>query len=329
MHSAKLQAASESAAPFQPEADNSNNDTNDPDKLVPPECVNDPRVEVDYVDDDEIVHLKLLEVDGNSGGLGTGDSGGDDTGGTGDNGTGDGGGDNVVELGPFGGSGGDGEDGSRLGDIGNMEGLETHEGTMGGDGEEEEGGGDSLDGTDDLLSNQQFIGSGGGGSPSGSVNNNQIVNPFRITGITGKAVTNNPNEKGVNLNLFNTSDPRYKLANMTNFNGKYYAVGSHGTSTSIELPDGTTINATAFATELLSNPALHYTSGTPIWLIGCSTGGSVSSGNNFAQELANILGVEVVASDKNTTIDPTTGDIKLDQDGHWISFYKGRPPVVH
>jgi hypothetical protein len=152
-------------------------------------------------------------------------------------------------------------------------------------------------------------------NPGTNTNNDDVITPpppsaHLINGITGKAVTHNGNEQGVNLNLYNSSQNQYAESNSTAFNGNYYAIGSHGDATSIILPDGSPMTATQLANELRTNSALNWHEGDNIWLIGCATGAdNPNGGDNFAQQLANILGVDVVAPNTLTWTSRLDGSV--------------------
>jgi hypothetical protein len=180
------------------------------------------------------------------------------------------------------------------------------------------GNGNGGTGSEDGYPNSQIVLSGGS-NPTGEIDNGETLSILRTNGMEGKAVTNQNPDVGLNLNLYNQSDPQHGLVGITPFNGAYYTIGSHGNPISIQLPNGTAISAIDFAQELQNNPSLHYTSGSPIWLIGCNTGASVSSGNNFAQDLANALGVTVMAPTTDTFTD-SNGQISLAPGGTYMSF---------
>jgi len=137
-------------------------------------------------------------------------------------------------------------------------------------------------------------------------------NSKTTTAITGKGATGAGTETtGVNLNLYKSTDRQRISATKTQFPGVFYAVGSHGTSTQIQLPDGSFITAKDFAKMLLTDPALNYSKGTAIWLIGCETGAPIKGGQNFAQQLAAELQVHVMAPNTITWMDRGDGSVSV------------------
>jgi RHS repeat-associated protein len=101
-----------------------------------------------------------------------------------------------------------------------------------------------------------------------------------------------------NLNLFDPGSTQYGIENGWNPSG-YYSVAGHGDSQGIGFGNQNTrnvFNADQIAKLIKYDP--EYTPGTPIYLHACSTG---KGPNSFAQQLANKLGVTVIAPTDNIT----------------------------
>ena len=102
----------------------------------------------------------------------------------------------------------------------------------------------------------------------------------------------------------------------------FYDVALHGTETTAEF-FGKTIDAYTLAQIILDRP--NYRPGEPIRLLSCSTGATNTTGNCFAQILANELNTMVIAPNDTLFVNPDGSYfVGAEKDGDLIPFYSRR-----
>jgi RHS repeat-associated protein len=119
----------------------------------------------------------------------------------------------------------------------------------------------------------------------------------------------------IDMNLFDPSDSLYTNSKQYERDG-YFTVGGHGISGStIDNADNPTQNPSLntllprqLAEMMLNNKKYNYKKGTPVMLISCKVG--MGGTDSFAQKLADILCVEVIAANSNVGV-TARGEFRL------------------